>query len=309
MTEFRSNGKLLLTGEYLVLDGALALAIPTKYGQSMSVQPGEQGKLIWESYDHQDDRWLHVDFNLEDLRIRSEEYTSQTEDGSDAVAIKLQEILRSAKRKNPEFLTTENGILVQSFLEFPRSWGLGSSSTLVNNIALWSKTDPFKLQFENFGGSAYDIACAQSSKAIHYRLVDQKPESLTVNFRPDFKEQLYFVFLNKKQNSRDAIRNYRALKGADQGLVDRISELTRALTESNSIAEFDIILAEHETLIASVVKQESIQKAVFSDYFGQTKSLGAWGGDFILATGNDDTPNYFNSKGYDTVIAYQDMVL
>ena len=309
MTRFRSNGKLLLTGEYLVLDGAVALAIPTKLGQSMLVQPGKDGKLIWESYDHQNDRWLLVDFDLADLRIRSEEYTAKTEGGSETIAIKLQEILRFAKKKNPEFLTTETGFLVQSFLEFRRSWGLGSSSTLVTNIALWSQTDPFNLQFESFGGSAYDIACAQSSKPIHYRLVDQKPAYLEVNFRPEFQDQLYFVFLNQKQNSREAIRNYRALNGANQGLIDRVTELTKTLTKSNSIREFEKLLAEHEALVASVVKQEPIQKVLFSDYFGQIKSLGAWGGDFILATGNEDTPNYFMEKGYETVISYQDMVL
>ena len=30
---FYSNGKLLITGEYVVLDGAKALALPTKFGQ------------------------------------------------------------------------------------------------------------------------------------------------------------------------------------------------------------------------------------------------------------------------------------
>ena len=32
--DFYSNGKLLLTSEYVVLDGAIALAIPTRLGQS-----------------------------------------------------------------------------------------------------------------------------------------------------------------------------------------------------------------------------------------------------------------------------------
>lgn len=35
---FYSNGKLLLSGEYAVLDGALSLAVPTKYGQLLSVK-------------------------------------------------------------------------------------------------------------------------------------------------------------------------------------------------------------------------------------------------------------------------------
>ncbi len=38
MTTFRSNGKLLLTAEYLVLDGARAIALPTKLGQSLTVE-------------------------------------------------------------------------------------------------------------------------------------------------------------------------------------------------------------------------------------------------------------------------------
>jgi len=33
-----SNGKLLLTGEYLVLEGATALAVPTKFGQDLKVE-------------------------------------------------------------------------------------------------------------------------------------------------------------------------------------------------------------------------------------------------------------------------------
>ena len=35
---FYSNGKLLLTAEYLVLDGAKALALPTKFGQDLEVK-------------------------------------------------------------------------------------------------------------------------------------------------------------------------------------------------------------------------------------------------------------------------------
>jgi hypothetical protein len=34
---FYSNGKLLITGEYLILDGAKGLALPTKMGQNLSV--------------------------------------------------------------------------------------------------------------------------------------------------------------------------------------------------------------------------------------------------------------------------------
>ena len=42
MNTYRANGKLLLTGEYLVLKGALALALPTKLGQTMTVRHYEE---------------------------------------------------------------------------------------------------------------------------------------------------------------------------------------------------------------------------------------------------------------------------
>ena len=175
MTRFRSNGKLLITGEYLVLDGAMALAVPTKRGQSMLVEAGPKGTLNWQSFDHNQECWLEVVFELPSLRILSETFTSDSEGAGNSVAIKLQEVLQIAKRLNPDFLVTEDGYVVQSFLQFPRNWGLGSSSTLVNNVASWSSADPFRLQFESFGGSAYDIACAQVDGPIQYQLLNNQP--------------------------------------------------------------------------------------------------------------------------------------
>ena len=42
MKTYNANGKLLLTGEYLVLKGALALAIPVRLGQSLTVRHCEE---------------------------------------------------------------------------------------------------------------------------------------------------------------------------------------------------------------------------------------------------------------------------
>ena len=47
---YYSNGKLLLTGEYLVLDGAKSLAIPTKFGQDLSVEKIKEPQIIWGSF-------------------------------------------------------------------------------------------------------------------------------------------------------------------------------------------------------------------------------------------------------------------
>ena len=57
---FYSNGKLLLTGEYLVLDGAKALAIPTKFGQDLLVEPIQEPELIWASFTNTGDCWFEA---------------------------------------------------------------------------------------------------------------------------------------------------------------------------------------------------------------------------------------------------------
>jgi mevalonate kinase len=306
---FYSNGKLLITAEYLVLDGAKALALPTNFGQTLEVSSLNEPKLIWESYTATNELWLQVEFDLPRLRIISETFDSTIENGNDSLAIKLQDILFEAKKLNPDFLSDTKGYYVKSKLSFPRNWGLGSSSTLINNIAQWANIDAFKLQFSTFGGSAYDIACAQNNSPILYQLKKRKPHVERVNFNPSFKEHLYFVYLNKKQNSREGIAQYKKFKGNINAYAEEISKLTIEANTCLTLSDFEKIIQEHERIIASILKQEPIQQELFSDYFGHTKSLGAWGGDFILATGNNDTLSYFKNKGFETVIPYQEMTL
>ena len=310
MASFYSNGKLLITGEYLVLDGAKALAIPTKYGQHLEVKKIDESKFIWESYSDTNDLWLQVEFDLPRLRIISETFDSEVDGGNDTLAFDLQNILFEAKKLNSEFLSNEQGFYVKSKLTFAKNWGLGSSSTLINNVAQWAKIDAFKLQFNTFGGSAYDIACAQNNTPVVYQLKDKNPLiEEAINFDPSFKQQLYFVHLNKKQNSREGIAHYHNFKGNVNTFLEEISKLTEEFINCDALNDFERLMVEHEQLISSIIKQKPVQQAFFTDYFGQTKSLGAWGGDFILATGNKDTPDYFKSKGYATVIPYQDMIL
>jgi len=310
MASFYSNGKLLITGEYLVLDGAKALALPTKYGQHLEVKKIDEPKLIWESYSDSNDLWLQVEFDLPRLRIISETFDSELDGGNDTLAFDLQNILFEAKKLNLEFLSNEQGFYVRSKLTFARNWGLGSSSTLINNVAQWAKVDAFKLQFDTFGGSAYDIACAQNNTPVVYQLKDKNPLiEEAINFDPSFKRQLYFVHLNKKQNSREGITHYQNFNQNVNTFLEEISKLTEEFINCDALNDFEKLMQEHEQLISSIIKQKPVQQELFSDYFGQTKSLGAWGGDFILVTGNEETPDYFKSKGYATIFSFQDMVL
>jgi len=305
MTTFYSNGKLLLSAEYLILDGALALALPTKYGQSLSVVPIDNNHCTWESYDADGNLWLNIKFTLSDFETVFKDSSAL----SDKRIIQLQKILRTARLLNPKFLMGNQNYKIQTKLSFPRQWGLGSSSTLINNMAQWAQVDAYELQFKCFGGSAYDVACAQSKTPILYQLKNQKPIVKPVIFNPIFKEHLYFVYLNKKQNSREGIKHYQSIKGAIKNTALEVSEISKEMLNCTKLSDFERLINQHELIIGKRIQTKPIKEQLFSDYFGSIKSLGAWGGDFILATGNDTTPNYFINKGFNTVIPFTKMVL
>ena len=282
-----------------MLDGALALGVPTKKGQSLTVQPIEEKKLYWESSADNGVIWFKETF---DLPLKTNQYKN-------AIAQTLVKILTEAQDLNSYFLKENTGYKITTSLDFPRDWGLGSSSTLLNNIANWANIDAFQLLQKTMGGSGYDIACAKHDKPVLYKLNNQNPRVTPINFNPAFTAQLYFVHLDKKQHSAKEIVRYQNIKQGIPEAVKTVSEITDLITKTSNIDDFNVLIREHERLLSSILKTPTVQETHFKDYFGQTKSLGAWGGDFILATGNDDTPKYFKQKGYNTVLLYAEMVL
>jgi len=309
MEEYYSNGKLLLTGEYFVLDGAKSLAVPTTCGQNLTVESIQEPQLIWNSFTNTGECWLEIIFDLPKFRLVSATFETNNDGGKDVIAEKLKEILLEVKKLNPSFLNSGEGALVKTKLTFPKNWGLGTSSTLINNLANWAKLNPYELLENTFGGSGYDIACAHYNTPILYTRNGIKPIVEKVNFNPLFKDQLYFVYLNKKQNSREGIQRFKTLKGNLTSELIQISELTDAFIKCDNLNNFEKLMVEHEQIVSKTIQLKTVQELLFADYFGQTKSLGAWGGDFILATGNEDTPDYFKQKGFETVIPYQDLIL
>jgi len=309
MKKYYSNGKLLLTGEYFVLDGAKSLAVPTTCGQNLTVESIQEPQLIWNSFTNTGECWLEAIFELPKLRLTSATYDAKEDGGKGNLAENLFEILLQIRKLNPSFLNSGQGFLVKTKLTFPKNWGLGTSSTLINNLANWANVNPYQLLENTFGGSGYDIACAQNNSPIFYTRNGTNPTVEKVNFNPSFKDQLYFVYLNKKQNSREGIQRFKSLKGNLTSEIEQVTQLTNAFVTCNNIIDFEKLMAEHELLVSKTIQLKTVQELYFSDYFGQTKSLGAWGGDFILATGNDNTANYFKQKGFETVIPYQDLIL
>ena len=295
--QYHANGKLLLSGEYFILDGAIGLALPTKLGQTLTVSPSKENGIKWQSLDVENKCWFEAIFN-EQLEIISTV-------NNDTAKI-LQTILLHCK-----CITYRTQLTTK--LEFPNNWGLGSSSTLISLLAQWTNTNPYELLEKSFGGSGYDIACATSEQAITYQIntKERLPIVEAVDYQPPFSHQLYFVHLNQKQNSRDGIMNYKNLVVDKPSIIEQLNELTYKMIKAINLYEFCHYMEVHENIISQFMQLPKVKDLLFSDFTGSIKSLGAWGGDFVLAA-DDETPEaiqqYFQSKGYFTCIPYNEMI-
>jgi mevalonate kinase len=317
MSRFQAHGKFLLTGEYLVLKGALALAMPLKFGQTLSVETCHSTSLQWDAH-QPDGPWFSVTLNPENLEI--------IDCNDQPKAEKLSQILKAVKQLNPA--TVKDGLHFETRLDFDPNWGLGSSSTLIANLARWAKVNPYELLKLTFGGSGYDIACATTEGPIYYQLAsldcfvprnDAKRQSETtqkvepIDFNPPFADHLFFVYQGQKQSSSKEIKAF--LKKTNpidlQKDLEAVSEISRAVPKCQSLDEFAMLMQCHERIIARCIGQEPVQKR-FPDFEGVLKSLGAWGGDFILAATEwpeSQVKEYFKRKGLDVVFGYKEMVI
>ena len=175
--------------------------------------------------------------------------------------------------------------------------------------AQWLEIDAFELLKRSFGGSGYDIACAQNNSPIVYQLVNEKPVIEPINFKLDFTAKIYFVYLNKKQNSKAAIASYYGKQGNMQNALATINSITKAVIEATTAKEFGTALQNHEIELSNILELETVKEALFPDFDGVIKSLGAWGGDFVLSISNENPTDYFKAKGFEIVIPFSEMIL
>ena len=309
--KYYSHGKFLLTGEYLVLKGALALAIPLKLGQTLAVETVCTPTLQWNAY-KPDGPWFSVALNSENLEIIDSDDQSKAE--------KLRQILQAVKQLNPNVFEGE-GMKFITRLDFDPNWGFGSSSTLIANLARWADVNPYKLLQLTFGGSGYDIACATAEGPIYYQVKTEVPEPVEgptptvepIDFNPSFADHLFFIYQGQKQSSSKEIKAFLAQANPIDlhKDIESVSEISRAVPKCESLDEFAMLMQCHERIISRCIGQEPVQKR-FPDFEGVLKSLGAWGGDFILAATEwteNQVREYFKGKGLEVVFGYKEIVL
>jgi hypothetical protein len=95
-------------------------------------------------------------------------------------------------------------------------------------------------------------------------------------------------------------------------LIDEVSVLTDEFAQCRDQSEFNLLIRLHEQLVSKVIGRISLKPEYFGDFKGEVKSLGAWGGDFFLASTSlpfMGVKKYFENKGLRTVFKWDDLIL
>ncbi|MBF0207842.1 MAG: hypothetical protein HQK53_13235, partial [Oligoflexia bacterium] len=300
-----------------------ALALPTTVGQWLEVCPrqercgsGSSGRRIfWESFDRERRPWFQGEFDLLSLKMVKGSFIGN--ECAEQQALFLEKLLQAALELGAFATPFDYDVNIKTYLEFPLQWGLGASSTLIYNLATWAAVDPVQLLFKSVGGSGYDVACAGADGPILYQKCHGAAATATAKWeqiswpRP-FVQHLYFVYSGMKKSSAEAVSWYQKRSGdREQSLIKKITGLTRDIVNCVTLDAFDSLIREHEEIVSSFLQQQRVKIRLFNDYWGEVKSLGAWGGDFFMVTSARsfaETKEYFMSKGLDIFIPFNELV-
>jgi mevalonate kinase len=300
---FSSNGNLIITGEYFVLTGAKALAVPLKYSQQMKVLCfGNSENIIQWGANELGKPWFKADFNSKNLNIISS--------NNDELALGLQKILKAILKIKPLLFSENTRYQFSCDIQFSTSWGWGSSSTLITNIANWAGINPFELNKQISSGSGYDIAASNSTTPIVYQINSNGHKITPVAFDPRFKKNIHFIYLGRKQNTSASIeKNIKSVRS--EKMVPVITWLTEKIVNEDNMNEFIRYIVEHEIIISKTLKTPRIKEEYFNDFDGEIKSLGAWGGDFAMVVSplpETHVKNYFRNKGLEIFFRFDEII-
>ncbi len=295
----RSHGKVLLTGEYVVLKGAKALALPVKFGQVLKVETVKDELTRWESLLKNRKVLLRL--------VMKKDLSAVEETYPDNAGNEIIKILQVLKELHPGLFG--RAYRIETKFEFDLSLGLGSSSTLIANLSKWAQVNPFELLDRTFNGSGYDVVTSLSGKPVLFQKTGYGRQWQFVKFYPKFHKHLFFIHLNKKQSTYQAVRKFMHVEISGEK-IGAINAITEEILAVNNLSRFQELIDAHDKIIGKIIRKKPVKQRLFPDYPGAIKSLGAWGGDMILAAGDPDTtPQYFQERGYKTVFPFAKLIL
>ena len=293
--DYYASGKLLLFGEYLVLKGARSLSIPLRYGQKMMVEKVDSKEINWLSRVIGKE-WFSAKFTNQLEKIEATDHQ---------IAESLQYLLEMVREENPSLFY--NGLNFHLEADFPMEWGFGSSSTLISLLAQWSNTDPYRLLKNSFGGSGYDVACATADSPIVFESGKNTKEAIELSEK--ITSKLLFIYSGKKQKSKNEVSRFEEI-AVSENQIQQMNNLVNSVIACEDIEIMEALIEQSEHLLSEILSLETIKNSTFSNYPHSIKSLGAWGGDFFMATYRDEevAREYFSKRGYEVQFNYDQII-
>ncbi len=299
--DFSASGKLLLFGEYFVLRGAQSIVMPLRYEQTLSVSPHTSENIRWQCFENGNE-WL-------DITLSPESRIINTSDEKKATIV--QHLLNTIKKKKPSLKIL--GLHFHFEIDFKRNYGFGTSSTFISLLSQWSGVNPYLLLEKSFGGSGFDIAAATATEPFIYQAdrlhADAKRQINPVRISKNISNQLLFVYTGKKQRSRDEVMGFEKIVTPPNQIAE-MNHIIEKVLSCEEIRDFEEQMNRSELLLSTILNMRPVKLLNFSDYPYSVKSLGAWGGDFIMATFRDETKarNYFSERGMHPIFNYQQLI-
>lgn len=292
---YTSFGKLMLFGEYLVLRGTKCSAFPLSKGQNLEVYSYSKEGVLWKSFEF-DQCWLEIRFSKELVILETTDIKKATI---------IQKLLRLIVQKESNLVL--NQLYLKFNLNFNRVYGFGTSSTLISLLSQWSGVDAYVLLEHSFKGSGYDIAVATSQNPIVYS-VKNKIES-HFSLHQNITDNLLFVYLGNKQNSNHEIVAFKEKEVSFQQ-IEEMNVIVESATQCSQIEEWEVLMEKSEQLLSSILEMPKVKSQHFSDYPYAIKSLGAWGGDFIMVTCRNiiESKKYFQQKDKIPVYTFNELI-
>lgn len=294
-SSFYASGKLMLFGEYLVLRGSKCLAVPLSAGQSLTISPSPGSAVLWECFEG-DHKWLEIVFSdtLEIIRTSDKQK-----------ALIVQELLKLILKDQPYLKV--GGSNFRFDINFHRKYGFGTSATFISLLSQWSGVDPYILLENSFGGSGFDVATATAATPVIYKMHQHKVTP--VRIPETIQSQLLFIYSGKKQHSAREVLSFEKLHTSALQ-VSRMDTIIDSVVACEDVETMESLIEESEMLLSGILKAVPVKNRYFDDYPFAIKSLGAWGGDFIMATfrDEDEARQYFSTKGCKPVFNYKQLI-
>lgn len=310
-------GKMVISGEYAVLEGARALSVAINRRVECQFTPGNTVKLEG------------MGTGPYDAYIKGHNLIIH---GPHAKRFSLPqrifEYALSVGKNIPTGHYRLNSNALYDFNQtFPRKLGFGSSGALTSALCahLFPQTaTPYEIfefglnayrHFSNKKGSGVDIATSCSGGLISYRLNSEHPE-ISHQTIPAAVKNLLVVDTGTSQNTRRFLSNVSALKSKNHTLyqrvmsncIDHAEELAHRLLSQQETKQLELLIdAINRNNLALHALQDAAGIPIFSKdiqqiiriakiHGGTAKPSGAGGGDLVLACIPENAKKAFDAE-------------